>query len=247
MLCVDYISCPAFVMVSGDGDKLHRLGPTEYALYLRTEAESSLDTLNLKNGTMYNVQKVNYCTKMKVTELGVKFSSCCEYESSLLYKIPLYLDSCFGNLKFRNDNDKSHAFGTLYTCTKIHVKPYRVLNNFCFQDNTIQNNIVAIRCDCRRGLDWWMDLLTTYTRHGTTSSYSATANLNNSQITAAPAKPFPACYVFTSRSLATAANSGDSSASRAQDLFSQPPVQNSLSTEVSSKPRLAYNLSARNT
>jgi hypothetical protein len=32
---------------------------------------------------------------------------------------------------------------------------------------------------------------------------SATANLHNSQITTAPAKPFPAC-VFTSRSLATA-------------------------------------------
>jgi hypothetical protein len=43
-----------------------------------------------------------------------------------------------------------------------------------------------------------------YTRLGTTSNYSATANLHNSQITSAPAKPFPACCVFTSRSLVTA-------------------------------------------
>jgi hypothetical protein len=37
-----------------------------------------------------------------------------------------------------------------------------------------------------------------------TSNYSATANLHNSQITTATAKPFPACCVFTSRSLAKA-------------------------------------------
>jgi hypothetical protein len=53
-----------------------------------------------------------------------------------------------------------------------------------------------------------------------TSNYIATANLHNSQITTAPAKPFPACCVFTNRSLATASNSGDSSASRAQVLAS---------------------------
>jgi hypothetical protein len=35
-----------------------------------------------------------------------------------------------------------------------------------------------------------------------TNNYSATANLHNSQITTAPAKSFPACCVFTSRSLA---------------------------------------------
>jgi hypothetical protein len=55
-----------------------------------------------------------------------------------------------------------------------------------------------------------MDLIgRLYTRLGTASSYSATAYLHNSQITTAPAKPFPACCVFTSRSLATAYNSGD--------------------------------------
>jgi hypothetical protein len=71
------------------------------------------------------------------------------------------------------------------------------------------------------------DLVTTYTTWlVTTSNYSATADLHNSQITTASAKPFPACCVFTIRSLATASNSGDSSASRAQVLPSPTPVQN---------------------
>jgi hypothetical protein len=52
-----------------------------------------------------------------------------------------------------------------------------------------------------------------YTQLGTTSNYSAIANLHTSQITAATTKSSPACYVFTSRSLVTASNSGDSSAS----------------------------------
>jgi hypothetical protein len=52
--------------------------------------------------------------------------------------------------------------------------------------------------------------------------------LHNSQITTAPAKPFLACCVFTRRSLATATNSGDSSASRAQVVPSPTPVQNCL-------------------
>jgi hypothetical protein len=66
-----------------------------------------------------------------------------------------------------------------------------------------------------------------YTRLGTTSNYSATANPHNSKINTAPAKPFPAFRDFTSRYLATASNSGDSSASRTQVSSSQPPLQNS--------------------
>jgi hypothetical protein len=58
-----------------------------------------------------------------------------------------------------------------------------------------------------------MDLLTTYT--------VLSLIFHNSQITTAPAKAFPACCVFTSRSLVTASNSGDSSASHAQVLSSQ--------------------------
>jgi hypothetical protein len=46
-----------------------------------------------------------------------------------------------------------------------------------------------------------------------TCNYSAIANLHNLQINTAHAKFFPACCVFTSRSLVTASNSGDSSAS----------------------------------
>jgi hypothetical protein len=67
-----------------------------------------------------------------------------------------------------------------------------------------------------------------YTPLGTTSNYSSTANRHNSQITTVPAKPFPACCVFISRSLALASNSGDSSALRAQLPSSQILVQNSL-------------------
>jgi hypothetical protein len=51
---------------------------------------------------------------------------------------------------------------------------------------------------------------------GTVNNYSAVAYLDTLQITAAPAKYFPACYALTSRSQATASNSGDSSASRAE-------------------------------
>jgi hypothetical protein len=66
-----------------------------------------------------------------------------------------------------------------------------------------------------------------YTQFGTISNYSTIAYLHNSQITTAPSKPFPACCVFISHSLATASNKGESSASCAQVLSSQPPMQNS--------------------
>jgi hypothetical protein len=57
----------------------------------------------------------------------------------------------------------------------------------------------------------WIDRL--YTRLGTTSSYNVTTNLHTSQIITTPTKPFPPCRVFTNRSLVTAYNSEDSSAS----------------------------------
>jgi hypothetical protein len=70
-----------------------------------------------------------------------------------------------------------------------------------------------------------------YTSLATTSS--DIANFHTLQITAAPAKSSPACSVSNSRSLATSANNGDSSVTRAQVLLTQPPMQNSyqLSTE----------------
>jgi hypothetical protein len=55
---------------------------------------------------------------------------------------------------------------------------------------------------------------------GTKSNYSAIADLNPLKITTAHVKNFPACCVFTSRSLATVSNSGNSSASRLQVLLS---------------------------
>jgi hypothetical protein len=66
----------------------------------------------------------------------------------------------------------------------------------------------------------------THSRLVSTSNYSTTANLHISQITTAPAKPFPICCVFISGSQVTASNNGDSSASRSQVLSSQTPVEN---------------------
>jgi hypothetical protein len=71
----------------------------------------------------------------------------------------------------------------------------------------------------------FIDHLHVYTRPEIISNCSAAANLHNLQITTASSKPFPACCVFTSRSLATASNSKDSSASRTQVFSSQTPVQ----------------------
>jgi hypothetical protein len=62
----------------------------------------------------------------------------------------------------------------------------------------------------------------------TTLNYNATANIHDSQITTAPDNTFPACCIFISRSLATASNSEGSSASRAQVLSLQTPVNNRL-------------------
>jgi hypothetical protein len=69
-----------------------------------------------------------------------------------------------------------------------------------------------------------MDLLTTYTRLGTTSTYSATANLRKSQITAA-AKPFSSLLSSRAVPWQRLLYSGDSSPSRSQVISSQPPVQ----------------------
>jgi hypothetical protein len=92
-----------------------------------------------------------------------------------------------------------------------------------------EDNIVKCMCDFRRGMDWWMDLLTTYTHDW--ELHANTVPPLSSTIYKSPTKPFPACCVFTSRSLATASNSGGSLASRAQVLSSQPSVQNCLTTD----------------
>jgi hypothetical protein len=88
----------------------------------------------------------------------------------------------------------------------------------------------SMECDCRRGLGLHIAFIDhLYTRQGSTRSYSPTANLHNSQINTVPDKS-SAAYVFTSRSLVTASNSGDFSAS-ARDSFLQTAVQNWLGSE----------------
>jgi hypothetical protein len=79
-----------------------------------------------------------------------------------------------------------------------------------------------------------MDLLTTYTHHSeleviTTLSLISTLHKSQQHLLTFF---FPACCDFISRSLATASNSGDFSASHAQVIFSQPPVQNSTDSRL---------------
>jgi hypothetical protein len=102
--------------------------------------------------------------------------------------------------------------------------------------------IVTCRGDYRRGLD----LLTTYT-HDSELQANITPSLI-STIDKSPLHPlsvFPRCCDFTSRSLATASNTRDSSASRAQVLSSAPPVQNSTDNWSQCCNCSAYYFSAR--
>jgi hypothetical protein len=62
-----------------------------------------------------------------------------------------------------------------------------------------------------------MNLLITFTHDSELQALNnIIADLHTLQITTAPAKPFPAFCSFTSRSLATASNNEDYSASHAQ-------------------------------
>jgi hypothetical protein len=76
---------------------------------------------------------------------------------------------------------------------------------------------------------------TLYTLLGTTGNYSATTNLHTLQFTTDPLSLFPACCVLTSRSLAKASNSGDSSNFHAQALPSLTFIQNCLPAIPSTK------------
>jgi hypothetical protein len=78
-----------------------------------------------------------------------------------------------------------------------------------------------------------------YTRIGTTSSYSATAYLHNSQITTASARPFQAFCVFISSSLTTASNSRDSSASRAHSLRYRTHLSTDSNWLLTGSPQLS--------
>jgi hypothetical protein len=81
--------------------------------------------------------------------------------------------------------------------------------------------------DYRRGMDCILDLMTTYTHDSELQAITEPPLI--STIHKSPQHPlslFQPAVVFISRSLATASNSGDYSASRAQVSSSQPPVQN---------------------
>jgi hypothetical protein len=70
-----------------------------------------------------------------------------------------------------------------------------------------------------------MDLLTTYTHHSELQVITELLQISTLYKSSQHSLSlFPACCVFISRSLATASNSGDFSASRAHVLYSQPQL-----------------------
>jgi hypothetical protein len=82
-------------------------------------------------------------------------------------------------------------------------------------------------------MDWQIDLLTTYTHLSEPQVITALSLISTLYKTSQhPLSHFPACCVFNSRSLTTASNSGDSSASHAQVLPSPPSCRTQLSTEL---------------
>jgi hypothetical protein len=93
------------------------------------------------------------------------------------------------------------------------------------------------RGDYRRSMDWWMDLLTTYTHHSELQVITALLLISTLyQSLEHLLSLFPSCCIFFSHSLAAAPDSGDSSASCSQVLSLQPPVQNL--TELNYSPNL---------
>jgi hypothetical protein len=69
--------------------------------------------------------------------------------------------------------------------------------------------------DYRWGLDWWMDLLTTYTQHSELQVITAVSLISTPYKSPQhPLSLFPACCVFISHSLVAGSDSGDSSVSR---------------------------------
>jgi hypothetical protein len=87
-----------------------------------------------------------------------------------------------------------------------------------------------------------MDLFTTYIHDSELQAIAGSPLISIIHILLQhPPKPFAACWVFTSRSLATASNSRDSSASHAQVHSSHTPIQKWLGCPVC----LPYNSSAR--
>jgi hypothetical protein len=77
-------------------------------------------------------------------------------------------------------------------------------------------NVTILGSDYKRGMDWILDVLTTCTHHSELQVITALSLIFTLYKSPQhPLSPFPTCCVFNSRSLATASNSGDSSAFRA--------------------------------
>jgi hypothetical protein len=103
----------------------------------------------------------------------------------------------------------------------------------------IRDTVTIYVCHYRRGMDWWMDLLTIYTHHSELQVITALSLFSTLY-----AKSSSPCSVFTSRCLVTALNNGDSwaicsrrycPANIPQQPSSQPPLQKSTLNWLTSR------------
>jgi hypothetical protein len=115
----------------------------------------------------------------------------------------------------------------MYVCVSVCV----LVSAFAWvlgHTNNIADKILSLfMCEYRQGMDWWMDLLKTYTHHSKLQVITGLSLI--SILYKSPQHPLsflPACCIIISRSLTTASYSGDSSASRVQVRSSQTPAQN---------------------
>jgi hypothetical protein len=77
--------------------------------------------------------------------------------------------------------------------------------------SVIESIVMFLGCHCSWGMDWWVELLTTYTHHSELQVITALSLI--STLYKSPQHPlslFPAFCAFISHSLETASNSGDS-------------------------------------
>jgi hypothetical protein len=85
----------------------------------------------------------------------------------------------------------SREITVIYVKDPFQVRNYSLENVFSpdqvclvLYDNYVQFRVVTIyECDYWRAMELWMDLLLNYTQLGTTSNYSAVANLHTLEIT----------------------------------------------------------------
>jgi hypothetical protein len=93
-----------------------------------------------------------------------------------------------------------------------------------FTSVRFQNTVTYLGVnDYRWAIDWWTNLLTTYKHHSELQVITALSLI--STLYKPPQHPLS---LFSSRFLVTAFNNGHSSASRAQILSSQSPLQSSI-------------------